>query len=90
MIVLSKFIQNQVLWTDRADKPWSDSTNWGMITGAAIVDLSAAYDTVNHRIFIQKLYNITQGSHLCRVLQNMLSNSRFYVELNNERSRWRI
>ena len=33
-----------------------------MIIGAAFVDLSAAYDTVNHRILIQKLYNITQVS----------------------------
>ena len=60
-----------------------------MITGAAFVDLSAAYDMLNHSILIQKLYNITQASQLCRVLQNMLSNRRFYVELNNERSRWR-
>ena len=60
-----------------------------MITGAAFVDLSAAYDTVNHRILIQKLYNTTQDSQLCRVIQNMLSNRRFYVELNNERCRWR-
>ena len=41
------------------------------------------------RILIQKLYNITQNSPLCRVIQNMLSSRRFYVELNNERSRWR-
>ena len=60
-----------------------------MITGAAFVDLSAAYDTVNHRILIQKLYSITQDSPLCRVIQNMLSSRGFYVELNNERSRWR-
>ena len=60
-----------------------------MITGAAFVDLSAAYDTVNHIILIQKLYNITQDSQLCRVIQNMLSSRRFYVELNNERSRCR-
>ena len=60
-----------------------------MITGAAFVDLSAAYNTVNHRILIQKLYNTTQDSQLCRVFQNRLSNRRFYVELNNERSRWR-
>ena len=66
-----------------------DGYQKGMITGAAFVDLSAAYDTVNHRILIQKLYNTTQDSHLCRVFQNMLSNRRFYVELNNERSRWR-
>ena len=66
-----------------------DGYQRGMITGAAFVDLSAAYDTVNHRILIQKLYNTTQDSTLCRVLQNMLSSRRFYVELNNERSRWR-
>ena len=66
-----------------------DGYQRGMITGAVFVDLSAAYDTVNHRILIQKLYNTTQDSQLCRVFQNMLSNRRFYVELNNERSRWR-
>ena len=41
---------------------------------AAFVDLSAAYDTVNHRLLIQKLYNIMQDSALCRVIQNLLSN----------------
>ena len=61
----------------------------GMITGAAFVDLFAGYDTVNHRIQIQKFYNITQDSPLCRVIQNIQSNKRFYVELNNEHSRWR-
>ena len=61
-----------------------------MITGTAFVDLCAAYDTVNHRFLIQKLYNTTLDSQLCRVIQNLLSDRRFYVELNNERSRWRI
>ena len=60
-----------------------------MITGAGFVDLSAAYDTVNHRILITRLYTTTQDNQLCRVFQNMLSNRGFYVELNNERSRWR-
>ena len=50
-----------------------------------------AYDTVNHRLLIQKLFNITQhSSTLCIVIQNLMSNRRFYVELNNERSRWRL
>ena len=53
-----------------------DGAQRGMITGAAFGDLSAAYDTVNHRILIQKLYNTTQDSQLCRVFQNMLSNRR--------------
>ena len=66
-----------------------DGYQRGMITGAAFVDLSAAYDTVNHIILIQKLHNITQDSPLYRVIQNMLSSRRFYVEQNNERNRWR-
>ena len=67
-----------------------DGYEEGMITGTAFVDLSAAHDTVNHRLLIQKLYNTTLDSQLCRVIQNLLSDRRFYVELNNERSRWRI
>ena len=67
-----------------------DGYEEGIITGTAFVDLSAAYDTVNHRLLIQKLYKTTLDSQLCRVIQNLLSDRRFYVELNNERSRWRI
>ena len=67
-----------------------DGYEEGMITGTAFVNLSAAYVTVNHRLLIQKLYNTTIDSQLCGVLQNLLADRRFYVELNNERSRWRI
>ena len=67
-----------------------DENQESMITGTAFVDLSAAYNTVNHRLLIQKLFNITQDSTICRVIQNLLSNRRFYVELNNERTRWRL
>ena len=66
-----------------------DGYQVGKITGTAFVDLSAAYDTVNHILLIQKLYNTTQDSEHCRVIQNLLSNRRFHVELNKERSRWR-
>ena len=59
-----------------------DGYQRGMITGAV-------YDTVNHRILIQKLYNPTQDSQLCRVFQNMLYNKILYVEPNNHRSIWR-
>ena len=61
-----------------------DGYEEGMITGTAFVDLSAAYDTVNHRLLIPQLHNTTLDSQLCRVIQNLLSDRRFYVELNNE------
>ena len=38
----------------------------GMMTGAAFIDLYAAYDAVNHSILmIQTLYNTTYDSTLC-------------------------
>ena len=61
-----------------------------MITGTVFVDLSAAYDTVNHRLLIQKLYNTTLDRQLCRGIHNLLSDRRLYVELNNKRSSWII
>ena len=47
-----------------------DGYQRGMITGAAFVDLSAAYDTVNHRLLIQKLYNTTQDRQLCSLSEH--------------------
>lgn len=60
-----------------------------LITGAAFVDLSAAYDTVNHRILVQKLSKITKDANLTALIQNMLENRRFFVDLRVDRSRWR-
>ena len=56
-----------------------------------IIDIITYQDTKQHEtIVIKENFNITQDSTLCRVIQNLLSNRRFYVELNNERSRWRL
>ena len=54
-----------------------DGYQESIITGTAFVDFL-------------KLFNITQDSTLCRVIQNLLSNRRFYVKLNNQRNRGRL
>uniref|UniRef100_A0A3Q2XML3 Reverse transcriptase domain-containing protein n=1 Tax=Hippocampus comes TaxID=109280 RepID=A0A3Q2XML3_HIPCM len=51
--------------------------------------LSAAYDTVNHRILTRKLYEMTSDVRLTQLICNMLSSRRFFVDLNGSRSRWR-
>ena len=59
-------------------------------TGVVFVDLTAAYDTVNHRLLLNKLYKMTSDIHLTKLVQLLLGNRRFFVELNGKRSRWRI
>ena len=58
-------------------------------TGVVFVDLTAAYDTVNHRRLLSKLYDMTKDFHLTKLIQLLLENRRFYVELNGKQSRWR-
>ena len=60
-----------------------------MITGAVFVDLSAAYDTVNHRRLLSKVLEMTGDVHLTDLIRTMLENRRFFVVLNGKKSRWR-
>ena len=60
-------------WKSCCNQLWNltqhieDGYQRGMITGAAFVDLSSAYDTVNHRLLIRKRYDFTEDSPLCRL-----------------------
>ena len=60
-----------------------------LITGAVFVDLSAAYDTVNHRRLLSKVLEMTGDVHLTDLIRTMLENRRFFVVLNGKKSRWR-
>ena len=58
-----------------------------MVTAAIFVDLSAAYDTVNHQKLSHKLLEITKDSSLTKFTQTMLSSRCFYVILNGKKSK---
>ena len=67
-----------------------DGFQHGLKTGTVFVDLSAAFDTVNHRILLQKLHQFTNGdTSLTMLVKALLTNSRFPVEINGHKSRWR-
>ena len=66
-----------------------DGFELGQITGAAFIDLTAAYDTINHRRLLVKLLMLTDDVPLTKFIRTMLSNRRFKVELNGKQSRWR-
>ena len=59
------------------------------IIGAVFVDLTAAYDTVNKRIMLQKLFDLTLDQHLTSMIGELLSNRRFFVQMGPRRSTWR-
>ena len=66
-----------------------DGFELSQITGAAFIDLTAAYDTINQRRILVKLFMLTDDVPLTKFIRTMLSNRRFKVELNGKQSRWR-
>ena len=60
-----------------------------MVTGTVFVDLSAAYDTISHKLLLNKIYRMTSDIKFTDLIGNMLSNRRYFVELNGQKSRWR-
>ena len=62
-----------------------DCFELGMVTGAALIALTAAYDTVNHRSLLQKLFYLTEDLKLTKFVRTMLSNHHFMVELNGQK-----
>ena len=59
------------------------------ITGAVFVDLTAAYDTVNHRILQLKIARMTRNKRIVEIFQSLLGNRQFFVEMDGRKSRWR-
>ena len=55
-------------------------------TGTVFVELSAAYDTVNHRVLLTKLYGMADDAEFTKLIGSMMSNRRFYVDLNGKKS----
>lgn len=60
-----------------------------LITGVVYIDLTAAYDTVNHKMLQRKLIHMTKDVQLAKVVQSLLQNRRFYVSFEGKKSRWR-
>ena len=63
-----------------------DGFNENKITGTVFVDLTAAYDIVNHRILLLKVARMTHDAKIVRILQSLLSNRTFYVEMDGQNS----
>ena len=59
-----------------------------LTTGTVFVDLSAVYDTVNHRVLLTKLYGMTDDAEFTKLIESIMINGRLYVKLNGKKSRW--
>lgn len=63
-----------------------DGCQKGLVTGAVFVDMSAAYDTVNHRLLLKKILELTKDLALTDLIGALLKDRCFYVTLNNKQS----
>lgn len=46
-----------------------------VITRAAFIDLSAVYDTINHRILLKKIYKLTENTKFTKIIDLLLRNT---------------
>ena len=53
-----------------------------LVTDAVFVDLSAAYDTVNHPTLMTKIYQMTDDKAMTTLLGTLLKKRMFFVALN--------
>ena len=63
-----------------------DGLELGVVTGAALMDLTAAYDTTNNRSQLQKPFDLTEDVKLTKFVRTMLSNCCFMVEVNGKKN----
>lgn len=49
------------------------------------MDLSVAYDIVNHIILLFKIYNGFIAYHMVQVIKSLLDSRRFYVQFDNKK-----
>ena len=66
-----------------------DGYERGVATGTVFVDLSAAYDTISHKLLLNTIYRMTSDIKFTDLIGSMLSNRQYFVELNGQKSRWR-
>lgn len=55
------------------------------VTGVVLVDLTAAYDTVNHRLMLKKLYDTTRYYEFVRFFNSLHRNRRFFVNYQGKK-----
>ena len=48
-----------------------------------------AYDTVSHRLLLLKVAKMIKNKKLLHIIQSLLENRRFFVEMGGLKSRWR-
>ena len=53
------------------------------------MDLTAAYDTVNHRGLLLKLSKTLKNKTIVDIIRSLIENRKFFVEMDGTKSRWR-
>ena len=63
------------------------SKNQGLEAASACIDISKAFDTLNHDILLKKLYQIGFEGNALELIQDYLTDRKFLVEINNVQSK---
>ena len=67
---------------------WKASLDEKKYTGAVLMDLSKAFDTINHELLLAKLNGYGFDKHLLEIMRNYLCNCRQRRKINTAFSSW--
>ena len=59
-----------------------------LVTGAVFIKISTAYDTVNHRILMTKIYQMIDDKAMIMLLGTLLKSRMLNLILDQKKSRW--
>ena len=68
------------------DEALSGLDNKSCKTGSVLLDISKAFDCVDHEILLHKLQHYGIRGKVCKWLESFLTNRTHYVEINGIRS----
>ena len=64
---------------------WSENVDKGYLNGIAFIDLRRAFDTVNHSLLLDRLYQYGCSPNVIKWFDSYLKNRQQYVSLGKER-----
>ncbi len=71
-----------------AIEEWKTALDRGQHVGVVMMDLSKAFDAIQHGLLLAKLHSYGLSQNACEIIRSYLTNHKQRVKINDVRSSW--